>query len=247
MTQLLIFDGNDTLWHVQSICNDIRSEARHLVAVAGLDPNQWEQAQRSIENDIVLNAPGTTMVFASSCVDALDQMTGTRAPSWLRDEMWHLGCELYQRPVHNVALADHILRELSDTYTLALIADGDLAIEETWINRSGLASRFASITVVPTGTEKPFAQVARLSSDGIMDKCWVISDALNADILPATQAGLRGIWIDEAFASPNTHRDSALPERVSRVTHLAGVPGVLAEFQRSTQRHASAALSRDSL
>lgn len=47
--QVLVFDGDDTLWFVEPLYDEAHSKARSLVESSGLDGGSWEARQRILD------------------------------------------------------------------------------------------------------------------------------------------------------------------------------------------------------
>jgi len=72
MEQLVIFDGDDTLWITEPLYDDARHEAGAVVAAAGLNEARWELLQRDVDVRNVEVFGLSPERFPTSCVQAAE-------------------------------------------------------------------------------------------------------------------------------------------------------------------------------
>lgn len=104
--------------------------------------------------------------------------------------------------------AVELVRELSSSYELYMITNGNVVSQMPRLEHSGLAPYFKEVFVSEAvGVGKPdkryFDYVAAHIPDFAPDEAVVIGDSPNSDILGAQNAGLDSIWFDPPGAWTN--------------------------------------------
>ena len=114
---------------------------------------------------------------------------------------------------------------------LGIITNGELDFQLAKMNATGLTGRFEHIVASgEVGITKPdpriFDRACELFAVDPVEAVY-IGDRLHTDAIGATDAGLRGIWIDRLGATP-AERAEAMAAGVAVVTSLTELPALLA-------------------
>jgi putative hydrolase of the HAD superfamily len=118
------------------------------------------------------------------------------------------------------------LEALHDTYRLGLLANQEEWIRET-LSRDGL-DRFFSIWIVSgeLGVEKPDPAIfhaAVRAAQVAADRCAMVGDRLDNDIIPARAVGMRTVWLlrGEAPEQPTPQQLDHADRSVRSLTELS--------------------------
>jgi putative hydrolase of the HAD superfamily len=99
------------------------------------------------------------------------------------------------------------LERLTERYTMAVVTNGPIDVQQTKLVASGLANFFSVVVAsseVGSGKPEPeifSAALGRLSIDA--EDAIVVGDSPEKDIAGARAAGLRSIWLNRAGAAPS--------------------------------------------
>jgi putative hydrolase of the HAD superfamily len=210
----VVFDGDDTLWSTEPLYDRARDEARAEVVRYGLDGDEWERLERSLDVENVRHLGFSTKRFPTSCVqafEALARASSLPANPDVRDRVRAAASTVFRQDPPLVEGARETLRGLrARGAKLALLTKGDRALQSRRVERSGVADLFDVIRIVP---EKPSAAFRAIVAElGVEPKdAWSVGNSVRSDILPAINAGLRAVWIDahvwehERFDGEFTH------------------------------------------
>lgn len=112
--QLLVFDGDDTLWQVELLYDEARSLTRDYVESLGLDPGQWETLQRVIDVENVQILGLDPRRFPTSCAEAyarLVQDAGLVPDESVTQRIREIASSVFRRAAPLVPGAESVLRE----------------------------------------------------------------------------------------------------------------------------------------
>lgn len=195
---VIVFDGDDTLWFVESLYDDARAEAATIVAQAGLDANQWERLQRRIDVRFAASYGVSSKRFPKSCVEAYRRLArrSTDGPnSAIETLVRDAARSVFARPAKLVNGVGKILDSLRDDFQIALLTKGEEEIQRKRITDAGLANAFDYVAIVRDKGETEFSAVlAALGASA--ESAWSVGNSLASDINPALRIGMRAIWID---------------------------------------------------
>ncbi len=109
-------------------------------------------------------------------------------------------------------------------HRLGVITNGQIEQQRSKMTRTGLAGKFEMMVVSEeVGVPKPeapiFVEACRRAGLPPWD-CWYIGDRLATDALAATDAGLRGVWLNRNPAVPSD-------PRVPTIRSLAELPALV--------------------
>lgn len=228
MRDLLIFDGDDTLWVTEPLYDDARSRAAQIVEAGGLDAMAWDALERSIDVANVARFGMSAERFPTSCVEALDAVAGEAGrsvPVELRTAVWDAGSSVFRSVAPLVDGAEDVLSALGGTFRLVLLTKGDERVQRKRIDESGLERHFELVRVVSTKDAGAFRHI-RETSAVQPRRAWSIGNSLSSDVLPALEAGVEAIWID-AHVWEYERRVSQVPTGVWVADALRSVPSIL--------------------
>ncbi len=197
MSELLVFDGDDTLWISEPLYDEARQKARGVVEAAGLDGKRWEELERQIDVRNVERLGLKAERFPTSCVEALEAVVheqGVRIRREIKSAVWQAAAAVFSLPAARVADAQETLARLKSRYALALLTQGDPQIQRRRVAQSNLEDFFDAISGVETKSAAAFRELL-LHFHSSPRSSWSIGNSLPSDINPALSIGMNAIWI----------------------------------------------------
>jgi putative hydrolase of the HAD superfamily len=197
--QAVVFDADDTLWSTEELYDRAREDARRLVGVTGLDEDEWERLERSIDVENVERFGHSPDRFPTSCVQAYEAVcrAAGRVPNAeVSAAVTAAARSAFEQEAPLRPHARETLTELrSQGLRLALLTKGDPALQRRRIEQSGLAPLFDVVEVVEQKTPESIRSVLeRLGVDAA--SAISVGNSVRSDVLPSLEAGVRPVWID---------------------------------------------------
>ena len=197
-SRTLIFDADDTLWEMSMVFERVIDDYLDWLAHPTLDRTELRGILVDIERaSVQVHGYGTTGFLHSlaACFERLSERPASPAE---RDQIDTLAAALILHKVELMPGVSAALEQLGRRHTLHLLTKGDQDEQQRKIDASGLAHRFASISIVPEKKVSTYVELSeRLSLD--VASTWMIGNSPASDILPARGAGMNAVLI------PNQH------------------------------------------
>ena len=195
---VVIFDGDDTLWVTEPLYDAARRAARDIVERAGLDGQTWEALQREIDVNNVQTMGLSADRFPTSCREAYERLAveigEAIQPSVARSVFVAAG-EVFRSVAPSMPNAAAVVAALRGRHRVALLTQGDRAVQERRIKDSGLAAEFDLVRVVPRKDVSTLQDLLRdLRANA--DSAWMVGNSVPSDVNPALAVGMRAVWID---------------------------------------------------
>jgi putative hydrolase of the HAD superfamily len=223
--ELIVFDGDDTLWISEPLYDAARDAAGLVVAAAGVDPVRWDALQRARDLENVRAMGLSADRFPISCREAYEQLA---AESGSFSVAVAAAVESEARSVFEAVAeltpgAREVIPGLARTCRLALLTKGDRTVQARRIADSGLADSFSSVRIVDHQKHpRDFADLA--AEAGVAPgAAWSVGNSIRSDVVPAMAAGLAGIWIDSYVWEHERHDAADVPEGVVELRSLHDV------------------------
>jgi putative hydrolase of the HAD superfamily len=236
---VIVFDGDDTLWFIESLYDDARAEAAAIVARAGLDADHWERLQRRIDVRYVQAYGVSSKRFPNSCVEAyrrLARRSGHGANSSVEALVRDAARSVFERPARPVNEVAKILDTLRDDFQIALLTKGEEAVQRKRIADAGLTEAFDYVAIVRDKGEREFnAVLAELEVSA--GSAWSVGNSLASDINPALRIGMRAVWIDAPVWEYERRDSHAGNGWVVAVPDLSTAARILLREVSSTEKH----------
>ena len=186
-------DGDDTLWHNESIFAATHDRFRAMVERyapgAGIDERLLATERRNLEL-FGYGVKGFGLSLIETAITVTDGRIGAhdvaRIVDWTKDMLRH--------PVDLLDGAAETVADLATCYRLVLITKGDFFHQESKVARSGLAEHFDVVEIV---AEKDAASYRRvLARAGVDPATFVmVGNSLRSDVLPVLDIGGRAVHI----------------------------------------------------
>lgn len=194
---LLILDGDDTLWEMQSIYDEAKDLFKRRMVEIGLPTIGVIELLDSIDAKNVQALGFTRHRFPKSLVQTyriLCQESGRSIDPIVEDEVREIGMQVFGKLPTLHPETKQVLRSLRRQFRLVLLTKGDLRIQEEKIRKLGLEALFDKIYIVPDKTQDEYRRVLQ-DFQVEPDNVFVVGDSLRSDIAPAVGLGIRSFWI----------------------------------------------------
>ena len=163
MIDVVAFDGDDTLWHNESVFNITQDRFRELmrpyVEERDLDEKLLAVEMRNLE----LFGYGVKSFTLSMIETAIELSDGKVAGAEVQTII-EAGRSMLQHPVELLFGVADAVDAVSATHPVMLITKGDLFDQESKLARSGLGDRFERVEIVARKDEQTYERVLRRHS-----------------------------------------------------------------------------------
>lgn len=229
--RVLAFDGDDTLWHNETLFASTQERFRELLVRHAPEADVDERLLAVETRNLRLFGYGIKG-FVLSMIETAVELTDGRVTGREVQGLIDLGKAMLEHPTELLDGVAEVLERLAPGFELMLITKGDLFDQEAKLARSGLGDRFARIEIV---SEKDPATYRRLlGRHGIAPgEFLMVGNTMRSDVLPVAAIGGRAVhvpyvvtWAHEAAAG------AALPEGAWRLKTMAELPGLLTALAR---------------
>ncbi len=232
--ETIAFDGDDTLWHNETLFSMTQERFRALLADhVGGDELDARLLATERENVAVYGygVKGFTLSMIETAIEVtngrVDGDTIYRILAFAKDQLNH--------PVELLSGVPETLAALATQYRLLLITKGDLFDQESKIARSGLAEVFDGIEVVAEKEPPTYQRIVRRY--GIEPATLLmVGNSVKSDVLPVLAIGGQAAlveyhltWELEHAERPHAHDGYwELPD----ISHVPGLVDRLNERRR---------------
>lgn len=227
--QWIIFDGDNTLWHVEELYDKARKEMCALLADFGIDLDDADEFQRARDAQLFNSMGYSKKRFPQSFEDTLRHFVPGASPITLacaRGAAEAVFSSL-ARPVDDV---DAILAHLGSSYKLALLTAGEQQVQELRLAAFGRSHCFEVIRIVEKKTSVMLAAFAKEHGMPIAST-WMIGDSLRSDIVPATEVGMKAVLVETPNWHPVETGRLKLPIGILSARSLAEAAALLQKFE----------------
>lgn len=195
--ELVIFDGDDTLWASQELYEDAKRSIKTMLGAAGYDDEAWVAALEEIDLARVPRFGWDPSRFPSSCVIAYRKQaleSGTDPEAMMSAQIHELAAGVFTSRAKVADGAELVLGRLRRRFRMALLTQGNREVQQRRIEASGLAAFFDSIDIVDKKSERSFVDVIE-RHDASATRSWSVGNSLRSDVYPAQSLGLNAIWL----------------------------------------------------
>jgi putative hydrolase of the HAD superfamily len=199
----IIFDADNTLWDVESLYDDARTEfcryALELLNREAQNPDGsltldlLERSQRHRDIQLKKTHGYSSSRFARSFEDTLLFFFQYAPP----DAVMHvrgIAQSVFDKPGRLVDDLEQIIIQLGTKFSLAIITAGERWVQDKRIAEFHLRDCFEHIIVVEKKTALDFKKFC-VDRNVKAEDCWVVGDSIGSDIAPAKEAGLNAIHV----------------------------------------------------
>jgi putative hydrolase of the HAD superfamily len=200
LPRVIAFDGDDTLWHNETIFSMTQDRFQALIG-AHVDLPEHEIGARLVETQLGNLATYGFGIkgFVLSMVETAIAITDGRIPARDIDAIIGFGRSMLAHPVELIEGARDVVETLRHRdHELWLLTKGDLFDQESKIARSGLSPLFHRIEIVSDKDEATYRRL--LDRQGISpDEFVMIGNSLRSDVLPVIAIGGQAFHVPYAI------------------------------------------------
>jgi len=232
---LVAFDGDDTLWHNESIFS-----MTHERFAALMEPyvSQDTIAARLFATEmrnLALFGYGVKSFTLSMIETAIELSSGDVTAAEIQ-ALIDAGRAMLEHPVELLAGAEAAIRAVSEQHRVMLITKGDLFDQESKLARSGLGDRFDAVEIVATKDERAYDRILRRHGTD-PSRFVMIGNSPRSDIVPVLGVGGWAIHVPHpltwAHEQVDDERGMTAHQCFRQVTSLDDVPGAVAQLGTS--------------
>jgi putative hydrolase of the HAD superfamily len=230
MIRAIGFDGDDTLWHTESLYTMTEQHFQELLSpymsADTVKARLYETEMRNLAlfgygmKGFILSMIETALEVSERQIDA----AGIQA-------ILDSGRSMLARPVEPIDHVERVLAELSQRYRLLLITKGDLFDQERKLAQTNLNRLFDHISIVSNKDEDAYERVLARSSVEVSEFA-MVGNSVRSDVLPVVRLG--GYAIHVPYHVTWAHEEDVAgdrpAERFRQVDSIAEVPRALSEL-----------------
>jgi putative hydrolase of the HAD superfamily len=225
-------DGDDTLWHNESIFSMTQGRyyglLRNYVDKPGLEDHLFEREMRNLKI-FGYGVKGFTL----SMIETAIEVTEGRITAQDIQAIVEFGRAMLEHPVELLQQVRPTVEALAQTYQLLLITKGDPYDQESKVARSGMAELFTGIEIVTQEDSGTYRNILR--RHGLQPHEFLMAgNSMRSDVLPVVEIGAHAVliphhltWAHEAIEPPpeaigRYHEIPSIAELPARVLALSG-------------------------
>lgn len=193
MIRVVGLDGDDTLWHNESIFSMTQERFYGLLKNYIDKPGVQEHLFERQVSNLKMFGYGVKG-FILSMIETSIEVTEGRISAKDIQTIIEFGRAMLEHPIELLEHVRPTVEDLGRTHRLLLITKGDPYDQESKVARSGLAELFAAIEIVPQ--KDPTTYQTLLRRHGIAPEEFVmVGNSMRSDILPVVEIGALAIHI----------------------------------------------------
>lgn len=233
MITTVVLDADDTLWDMQVVFDAALSQFDGMMEAAGFDPGEARALQTKINVDLAHARGAAVANFGDSMVAAYMELTDKYDKSY-----YPRFAEALQGIASAPSLAvpeviegvPETLRALSDQgYQLLVLTAGEQTVQHRKLVNTSLLYDVDGFEIVAKKTADSFRDL--MHAYGFKaNQAVMVGNSLRSDINPATEAGLRAIWINHGGWDYD-HEEMNAPWDVKIAQYFSDVPRLLVEIE----------------
>ncbi len=221
----IAFDGDDTLWHHETLYQYTHERFRELISRQVPDADVDGRLHATEMRNLRMFGYGVKG-FTLSMIETAIELTEGAIPAEDIGELIDWGKEMLAHPVELIDGATATLEALGQHYRLMLITKGDLFDQESKIARSGLADRFAHIEIVSVKDPKTYRRCLAkhgLAPHGLL----MVGNSMRSDVMPVLAIGGQAVHVPYHVTWEHERvDDDRVPEgawRIERIDQLVAL------------------------
>src|SRR5574341_1053788 len=193
MFDVIAFDADDTLWHNEPLYRSTQRQVLDILAhyhdTEWIERRMYETEVRNLEH-YGYGIKGFTL----SMIETAIELTEGRISGAEVGRIIELTREMFRAPVELLDGVEETITTLAASHDLMLITKGDLFEQQAKVARSGLASHFSKIEIVPVKVRETYQSIAAKHQ---INPCrfLMIGNSMRSDILPVIEMCGRAVHI----------------------------------------------------
>jgi putative hydrolase of the HAD superfamily len=225
------FDGDDTLWHNESIFSMTQDRFRDLMEPYVGDDDLDERLFATEMRNLRLFGYGVKS-FTLSMIETAIELSDGRVTADEIAAIIHSGRSMLEHPVELLDGAVDAIEQVSHDHPVMLITKGDLFDQESKLARSGLGDRFDAVEIVTEKDERAYQRI--LERRGVAAGEFVmIGNSARSDIQPTLALGAFAIHVPYPLTWAHEQIDESelkSHERYRRIDSLAHLTDTLSSL-----------------
>lgn len=227
--QTLLIDADDTLWE-----NNIYFERAIASFISFLDhqvhtPVEVREHLNRCEHATISAHGYGLRSFRRSLVNCYEELSNASVTDQQRAQIMSFADAIAHHEIELLPRVGETLADLSARHRLIMVTKGDPTEQNGKLRRSGLASHFSAVEVLP---EKHNDAYLALSAHHRCEAAstWMIGNSPRSDINPALSAGLHAIFIPHDFTWVLEHETVSDPPVGQHLLELSAFADLLRHF-----------------
>jgi putative hydrolase of the HAD superfamily len=227
------FDADDTLWHNETIFEDVHVRFRALLArhhdAATVDRTLFATEMRNLE----LYGYGVKGFTLSAIETAIELTAGKISAEEIR-QLLSLGRDMLAHPVELIDGVRETLAALAPAHRFLVITKGDLRDQERKLRKSGLADFFPHVEIVSEKDERSYAAIFRRHAIQ-PENFLMVGNSLKSDIVPVLALGGSGVHVPYHLIWAHEHVEKTPPAdgRFFLLKTIRELPATVAAWMRA--------------
>jgi putative hydrolase of the HAD superfamily len=239
MIEMVAFDGDDTLWHNESYFSVTQERFRRIMGpYLAADEDVSRRLLDTELRNLRIYGYGIKS-FTLSMIETAIEVSDGNVTSREIGAILQAAKDMLANPVEVLDGAIDAVEAVSAAYPVMLVTKGDLFDQESKLARSGLGERFDSVEIVTEKDEGTYDRI--LKRRGLSPERFVmVGNSMRSDIWPVLELGGWAVhvpyhvtWAHELVEDETSVRGH---ERFRHLDSLAGLPGLLEEFDTNARR-----------
>jgi putative hydrolase of the HAD superfamily len=191
--RVIAFDGDDTLWHNESIFSVTQEKfcqlVQHYLPEGGIGDRLYATEIRNLE----LFGYGIKG-FTLSMIETAIEVSDGRVTAGEIQSIIGFGRDMLAHPVQLLDGVADVVQELGRTHQLMVITKGDLFDQESKLARSGLSEEFWRFEVVAEKDERCYRRILA-AHDIDPSEFMMVGNSMRSDVLPVLALGATAVHI----------------------------------------------------
>lgn len=187
------FDGDDTLWHNETIFTMTQGRFEELLAPY-VDGKDVHERMLATERENVAIFGYGIKGFTLSMVETAIEVTGGRVTAAELMTIIELGKEMLRHPTELLAGARDAIVATAQAHRVMLVTKGDLFDQESKLARSGLGDLFDDVEIVSEKDEDRYRRLLR-DLDVAPEEFLMVGNSMRSDVLPVVRVGARAVHV----------------------------------------------------
>jgi putative hydrolase of the HAD superfamily len=228
---VIAFDGDDTLWHSETLFSVTQERFRELLADHAEPAVLDERLLATERRNLALFGYGAKGFTLSMIETAIHVSAGSITSSHVQ-AILDLGKALLSHPVELLDDVRPVLEEVAASHRVVLVTKGDLFHQESKLAGSGLGELFDRVEIVSEKDEATYRRVMDALGVG-PDRFLMVGNSLRSDVVPVVGVGGRAVHVPYVVDWAHEVVDECdLPDGGWwRLDSLSALPGLMRELE----------------
>lgn len=239
----IIFDADNTLWDVESLYDEFRTQACAFAAkLCDQQPLALEEWARHRDTELYATYGYSPLRFVQTAEDTLRHFH-PQASSAEIERMRGLAGQVFKQAAPLVEDIEPVLRHFRPHYQMGIITSGDREIQEWRLGHFPHRELFDAIEIVEKKLPEVFTDFCQRKQVDTAQS-WVIGDSWRSDIIPARAAGLRAVHFDAVNWHPIERAGFGLHDDVPVISRFSQLIEIIPTTDRIPEKRPSDSLTR---